>query len=315
VNKRINEALKKDGKKEDGVISLLLLGAGESGKTTILKQFKILHLNGFTEDELDNFRTDIRVNILQSISSLVSNALPSSIRPELQEYAREISEINEYKTQLTPELARVVANLWKDKAVKESYNKRADVQIQSNASFLLDSVERIASADYIPTETDILCCRVRTTGVVEVKFVVENVMFKIMDVGGQRSERKKWINFFDGISALMYVVALDEYDLKLFEDETANRMLESLRLWEEMCNAAVFAKTPTILFLNKKDLLKEKLLKVNLSNYFPEYKGGSDYKQACAFIKHKFVSLNRGQKKHIYSSNLRYLYKKYTTSV
>ena len=34
----------------------------------------------------------------------------------------------------------------------------------------------------------------------------------MMDVGGQRSERKKWLNCFEGIQAVIFVVAMSEYD-------------------------------------------------------------------------------------------------------
>jgi len=295
TNKKITETLKKDQRKFENTISLLLLGAGESGKTTVLKQFKILHMNGFTPEELADFKSDIRVNVLQAIGGLTRVALAnrSGIRADLVKSAETFSRLDEYNTPLTPELASSIRVLWNDPAIRDTYTKRVDKQLQSNASYLLDEVERVASPVFVPTETDVLCCRVRTTGCLEIKFTIDDVPFKLMDVGGQRSERKKWVNFFDDITALMYVVALDEYDLKLFEDASTNRMLESLRLFEEMINHPVFAKTAIILFLNKKDLLKDKLDKVGLNTLFPEYKGGASYKEAGNFIRAKYLSLNQ----------------------
>jgi len=42
---------------------------------------------------------------------------------------------------------------------------------------------------------------------------------RIFDIGGQRSERKKWIHCFEGVTAIIFIVALSEYDLCLIEDQ------------------------------------------------------------------------------------------------
>lgn len=47
-----------------------LLGSGESGKSTILKQFRIMHTNGFSDEELESYRHEIRTNVIQAISTL-----------------------------------------------------------------------------------------------------------------------------------------------------------------------------------------------------------------------------------------------------
>ena len=47
--------------------------------------------------------------------------------------------------------------------------------------------------------------------------------FRMFDVGGQRSERKKWIHCFEGVTAIIFCVALSGYDLVLAEDEEMNR--------------------------------------------------------------------------------------------
>lgn len=52
----------------------------------------------------------------------------------------------------------------------------------------------------------------------------------MFDVGGQRSERKKWIHCFEGVTAIIFCVALSGYDLVLAEDEEMNRMIESMKV-------------------------------------------------------------------------------------
>jgi hypothetical protein len=44
-----------------------LLGAGESGKSTVLKQMKIIHDNGFSDDDLLSKRNLIYGNAIQAM--------------------------------------------------------------------------------------------------------------------------------------------------------------------------------------------------------------------------------------------------------
>ncbi len=68
-------------------------------------------------------------------------------------------------------------------------------------------------------------------------------------------------------------MALSEYDQVLLEENGQNRMQESLVLFESVINSRWFLRTSVILFLNKIDIFKQKLPKVPLVNYFPEYTG------------------------------------------
>ena len=91
----------------------------------------------------------------------------------------------------------------------------------------LDDLDRLGAKDYQPTEQDILRTRVKTTGIVEVHFSFKNLNFKLFDVGGQRSERKKWIHCFEDVTAIIFCVAMSEYDQVLHEDETTVKSLEN----------------------------------------------------------------------------------------
>ena len=143
----------------------------------------------------------------------------------------------------------------------------------------------------------------------------------MFDVGGQRSERKKWIHCFENVTTILFLVAISEYDQLLFEDETVNRMQEALTLFDSICNSRWFVKTSIILFLNKIDRFKEKLPVSPMKSYFPDYEGkldqngingrswqksntaegGPDYAAACDYILNRFVSLNQHETKQIYT--------------
>lgn len=72
--------------------------------------------------------------------------------------------------------------------------------------------------DWIPDNQDILRARLRTTGITETSFEIGHLNLRMMDVGGARSERKKWIHCFDGVQCLLFVVPLSGYDQRLVED-------------------------------------------------------------------------------------------------
>ncbi|KAL2300296.1 hypothetical protein Nmel_012267 [Mimus melanotis] len=165
----------------------------------------------------------------------------------------------------------------------------------------LDSLDRIGAADYQPTEQDILRTRVKTTGIVETHFTFKNLHFRLFDVGGQRSERKKWIHCFEDVTAIIFCVALSGYDQVLHEDETTNRMHESLKLFDSICNNKWFTDTSIILFLNKKDIFEEKIKKSPLSICFPEYTGPNAFTEAVAYIQTQYESKNKSANKEIYT--------------
>jgi len=137
----------------------------------------------------------------------------------------------------------------------------------------------------------------------------------MFDVGGQRSERKKWIHCFENVTVILFLVAISEYDQHLMEDETVNRMQEALTLFDSICNSRWFVKTSIILFLNKIDRFREKLPISPMNHYFHDFMGmssvltnvpngllgGDNYDAACDYILNRFVSLNQSEVKQVYS--------------
>jgi hypothetical protein len=91
----------------------------------------------------------------------------------------------------------------------------------------MERIEEIAKSDYVPSVDDILFSRIRTSGIIEERFMINNVTYMFFDVGGQRNERRKWLACFSEVTAVIFVVALSEYDQKMFEDEDMNRMVRA----------------------------------------------------------------------------------------
>uniref|UniRef100_A0A8C2XXR3 G protein subunit alpha o1 n=1 Tax=Capra hircus TaxID=9925 RepID=A0A8C2XXR3_CAPHI len=201
----------------------------------------------------------------------------------------------------SPELLSAMMRLWGDSGIQECFNRSREYQLNDSAKYYLDSLDRIGAADYQPTEQDILRTRVKTTGIVETHFTFKNLHFRLFDVGGQRSERKKWIHCFEDVTAIIFCVALSGYDQVLHEDETTNRMHESLKLFDSICNNKWFTDTSIILFLNKKDIFEEKIRKSPLTICFPEYTGPNSFTEAVAYIQAQYESKNKSAHKEIYT--------------
>lgn len=311
IDKQIDE----DAKKLRRECKILLLGSGESGKSTIVKQMKLIYQNGYSRDEMMLFRLTIHKNIIDSAQGLVLALRRFQMGPT-EEVNREYAEmIMEYRLEadtystanpaftsngafdggLSPDFVQAVDSLWHDPIIPSVLDRSSEFYLMDSAPYFFDEIKRIGAGNYVPSETDVLHARTKTTGISETKFKSGTLSIHMFDVGGQRSERKKWIHCFEAVTSIIFCVALSEYDQVLLEESSQNRMNESLVLFESVINSRWFLRTSIILFLNKIDLFKAKLPKVPLERYFPEYTGGSDVNKGAKFILWRFTQLNRAR--------------------
>lgn len=301
----IDKNIREDKKKQELRIILLLLGAGESGKSTFAKQMKIIFLDGYTDEELISYRNIIRSNCIMGMRTLLLEGKKRGFYDDLPEKLREDSEIltrDRIPLQMpfTPELAVTVKALWETEIIKNIFKVRNEFQLSEFVGYYCKRANELAKENYIPTVQDVLNARARTIGIKEISFTSKDYQWKIVDVGGQRNERKKWIHCFEDVTAIIFFADSSGYNMTLFEDERVNRLLESLTLFEEICNCKYFDNTPLIVFLNKADLLVKKIQKFDIADYFDDYKGGKDYDKAIEWLKKRFASLNKNQDKPVY---------------
>jgi len=306
VNDDIEDQLKRDKIKLKNEVKMLLLGAGESGKSTILKQMKLIHDGGFTSEEKESYKEVIFSNTIQSMKVIIEAMqilnIPLGDSRNKQAAQLLLDVPGQTDGDVMPnDLAEAIQKLWQDSGVQTCFKRSREYQLNDSAKYYFDSIDRIAETDYFPTDQDVLRSRVKTTGITETTFNVGELTYRMLDVGGQRSERKKWIHCFENVTAILFLVAISEYDQVLIEDESVNRMQEALTLFDSICNSRWFVKTSIILFLNKIDLFKEKLPVSPLSKFFPDYQGSSDYDSASIFFLEKFAQLNQSDTKQIYT--------------
>jgi len=201
---------------------------------------------------------------------------------------------------LDSDVLEAIKELWKCDSIKKTWARANELQIIESTSFFLDALDRITTSDYKPTVDDILRSRIKTTGILETAFQIDGRDFSLVDVGGQRSERRKWLHCFQDVTAIIFCISMSEYDQMLHEDHSVRRTEESLRLFEEICNSKWFGETDVILFMNKYDLFQEKIARVDMKIAFPDYDGGCDAKKGSAFLKSKYLSVNKNDKKEIF---------------
>lgn len=316
-NKKIDHALRKEHQQTKQTAKLLILGSGGGGKSTFLSQIRILYGQGLDEFSLDTVTANLRDNLvdlgiglLRGLSKdgvvatgeevlfgpnkLHSWDLPNSFTEllsslhacysSIQETLDEGHKVSDFKAFVTRFDALVTDTFFTSTLTDQLELLR----IGDSSRYLLSNYKRICAEDFKPTRDDLLRMRVRTTGVQDYTFKFRGTALQLTDVGGQRSERSKWIHCFTEVSCLLFFVSLAEYDLVLEEDGATNRMLESLTLFEEVTNSRWFASTPVALFLNKRDIFEKKMQLKPLNKFFSEFPPGGTVEQGQDFILQKF---------------------------
>ncbi|XP_060927220.1 guanine nucleotide-binding protein subunit alpha-14 [Limanda limanda] len=305
INEEIEKQLRRDKKDSRRELKLLLLGTGESGKSTFIKQMRIIHGGGFTAEDKKNYIKLVYQNIYTSMQTMIRAMETLQIPfadPQNKGPANSILELEVDKVEdLDEAMATAIKNLWTDKGIQDCYDRRREYQLSDSTKYYLTDLDRISQPSYVPDLQDILRVRVPTTGIIEYPFDMENVIFRMVDVGGQRSERRKWIHCFENVTSIIFLVALSEYDQVLVECDNENRMEESKALFKTIITYPWFQRSSIILFLNKTDILKEKIIHSHLSTYFPEFTGPQqDIGAAQDFILKMYQEQNPDKDKTLY---------------
>jgi len=286
----ITKQLQKEKRESRHKLSILFLGAGQSGKSTFFKQTKAAH-NIISKSERYVYIEIVRDSIVEALIQLCDTATSDSLdlSSKAQEAKDKLCDIETWSA----DVARLCSIVWNDDSVQAVHKAGSNLSILWCIDAFMKDIDRIADEDYEPSDNDMICSRVKTTGIKEIAIEVDNSTVTFTDVGGQRSERRKWIHCFNGVNAVLYLCAIDEYDKYEGED---NCLVQSIKLFEQVVNEQALQGSLIILFLNKADLFKRKFDHVNLQDHFEGYKEGQDdWVNGVKYIEKKFKRKCRGR--------------------
>ncbi|XP_020814285.1 guanine nucleotide-binding protein subunit alpha homolog isoform X2 [Drosophila serrata] len=283
-------------------VKLLLLGAGESGKSTFLKQMRIIHGINFEPELLREYQHVIYQNVIRGMQVLLDARekldIPwGSDGREADAKEAKLMECYSIETPRFMEYAPLIHRLWQDRGIRRAYERRREFQICDSVSYFLDDIERLANPEYEPSHKDILHCRKATKGVYEFSVKIQNIPFVFVDVGGQRTQRQKWTRCFDtSVTSIIFLVSSSEFDQVLAEDRRTNRLDESKNIFDTIVNNNTFKGISIILFLNKTDLLEQKVgnPETDIRWYYPQFNGNPhSLMDVQNFILQMFMNVRR----------------------
>lgn len=294
-------------------VSLTLFFKGGSGKSTFAKQMKVMFLGGFNERERMLFVEFIHLNVLNGLKLIVRAMADRQMEPESEEL-RKTFEMLKFVTpthgnveMVTPELGQELKKFWLDPQVQHVWSTHTEARGDESALYFLEDMDRVVCQQgFVPTLEDVLHVRMKTTGIKELNFAHEGFTFRVVDVGGQRSERRKWIHCFQDVTAVIFVASLNDYNLQLEEDPSVNRMVDALDLFSKVINNKWFDKVNIILFLNKVDLFNVKVKTVQVKPLFPDFpadKNGKP-KDVIDFFTAKFKAIAKDREVLLFIINL-----------
>ncbi|KDQ53440.1 hypothetical protein JAAARDRAFT_137170 [Jaapia argillacea MUCL 33604] len=265
-------------------VKVLLLGSGDSGKSTILKQMRLIHHVPFSPQEIESYRQLVFNNLVFGLKYVFEAMVDMRLEVSeenipylvLVENASDIRDGEPFPSDYLIPLKK----LWSDESVQAAYQRGNEAALPENLQYFFPQINRLFKPDYTPSDLDIVNCRARTIGITETLFQLNKQTEMLMiDVGGQKSERRKWIHCFQDVTSILFLVSLSGYDQCLVEDRDANQMQDAMTIWDSICHSQWFRTTSIILFLNKNDLFIKKIEHSNIRSFFPDYEGerGDDH--------------------------------------
>eukprot|EP01084_Bolivina_argentea_P062051 113462_1 len=311
---------------------ILLLGPGGVGKSTFMKQLDLLTSRNVY---LDMYTWSINYQIIDDMQWVLKNLPTNAVTdPTLLNYinhdmhwgydykirnkcrscehmhlelsndaeqaAIRIASVNWNDNELTVSIVNDIKCLWNEEIIRVIFESRSITALADTTPYFWNDIDRISQANYIPTHKDWLYENHRTTGIIQCKYSIDNIVYNVYDTGGQRCERRKWIHIYENVANVIFIASLNHYDKVLFEDYNSNAMDDAIELWDFICNNVWFTGSELILLLNKTDLFKEKIKKIPITvcHSLAGFNGDfTDYEQTVTYIKNVFENCNRSNRK------------------
>jgi len=263
-------------------LRVLILGIAACGKSTFLKQIEFINSEQ-SDKEMETFSNSeftpiFLQNVVTGCQELIQVCMKEDLgmEEENMKHARFLININAVEVENTDTLFNKIKAVWQDKAIQKVWERKNILPLQmKNMDNLMQNLDKVRHPDFVPTREDVLMIRLRTTGVAKFNFVANKVLWEFIDVGGQKPEREKWkMVIEEGIDAVVYMAAIDEYSLLTKQDNRTNLEF-SMAVFEETMKYEQLRSIPKLLFLNKMDLFDTSIQTehgwTDFKKHFPDF--------------------------------------------
>lgn len=226
---------------------VLLLGSGDSGKSTILKQMRLIHRVPFSSQEIESYRQLVFNNLTHGLKYVIDamDDMELEVLDDHRHLVTMVEEASDIKDgePFPEDYLTVLKQLWEDPNVQAAYARGNEAALPEKCvsrhvftsvtlmtffasrslNYYFADLDRLFEPSYVPNEQDIVHARARTIGITETVFTLRDHDMLMVDVGGQKSERRKWIHCFQDVTSILFLVSLSGYDQCLVEDKDAVR--------------------------------------------------------------------------------------------
>jgi len=246
-----------------------------------MRHMKALY-DPYTDKEREEFRPVVHASVigaLRKIFSVVPDELLST--PQIVEYRQSILFSNE-TPEISAEFAHAIDDWWSTALVPTSNLDRSTVHF-------LDRIIPISAADYVPTDLEILLCKIDSPShspLDELRIQVgENRgIGSLVCVCARQSllSTHKWLPVFADVPDIVFVLNLDDYD-------NPESMRIAFDLFHRVCTSSCFASGTAIhLLLNQHSSFASKLAVSPLHILYPDCEDGVDPARAIRFLCRRF---------------------------
>ena len=247
---------------------------------------RLIHHLPFTAQELESYRQLVFNNLTHGMKYILDAMDDMELKvaednfPHIAmiEEARDLRDGEAFPI----EFYQPLVSLWTDPNVQRAWERgneaalpekyassRSSQNLVSDMGpsllYFFSHLERLFEPSYHPSEQDIVHARARTIGITETRFALKEHEMQMVDVGGQKSERRKWIHCFQDVTSILFLASLSGYDQCLVEDKDAvsvsfqaslgecilsvrikNQMQDAMTIWDSICHSQWFKQTSIV---------------------------------------------------------------------
>ncbi|KAL3082495.1 hypothetical protein niasHT_030509 [Heterodera trifolii] len=262
----IDEELKKEAINNIRIVKVLLLGASNSGKSTVAKQMRYMVHSNYI---------DFFSQIAKGIAKFGIKVAPKErdlVATFEQAYYGQFMNLDQ-----ADDLIALIRTFLEFACVKQVINERLnELDVPDNTEYLLENAQRILTEHYSPTHDDIIHARAATKGIYEIIFAFRE--FKIR----KRRDANGSIGF-EGVAAILFIVSLSCYNQVMEEDSQINQMSDSIEMFKTMYRNRFLRSSSFIMFLNKKDIFAKKIHQIPMEQFLPKF-GDFVFNATCDII-------------------------------